>query len=150
MAKRIGIISDTHGMVRPEVLDILKTCDCIFHAGDICRPEVLDLICPLASLYAVQGNNDRLWQKPLAKSLSFTLEGIRFFLVHDKKDVGWNLKNSDVIIFGHTHKYYEQEIGGKLWLNPGSCGPGRFGNQVTMAVMTVDQGNYQIEKIVLE
>ena len=61
MAKKIGIISDTHGLLRPEVLEILRTCDCILHGGDINKPEILDQIRPLASVYVVRGNNDKDW-----------------------------------------------------------------------------------------
>lgn len=149
MAKKIGIISDTHGLLRPEVLEILKTCDCIFHGGDINRPEVLDALRPLASIYAVRGNNDKEWAEGLAKSLRFTIEGVEFFMVHNKKDVAWNLGTVQVVIFGHTHKYFQKMIDDRLWLNPGSCGRRRFDQELTMAVMTVDNGSYQVEKIVI-
>ena len=79
MATKIGIISDTHGILRPQVLEILKTCDCILHGGDINKPEVLDALRPLASIYAVRGNNDRDWAEGLAKSLHFTIDGVEFF-----------------------------------------------------------------------
>ena len=139
MAKKIGIISDTHGLLRPEVMEILKTCDCIFHGGDINKPEILDQLRPLASIYAVS----------LARTLRFSIEGVEFFMTHNKKDVAWNLENVQVVIFGHTHKYLEQKIDGRLWLNPGSCGRRRFDQEITMAVMTVEDGKYQIEKIVI-
>ena len=70
-------------------------------------------------------------------------------MTHNKKDVVWNLENVQVVIFGHTHKYLEQKIDGRLWLNPGSCGRRRFDQEITMAVMTVEDGKYQIEKIVI-
>ena len=149
MAKKIGIISDTHGFLRPEVMEILKTCDCIFHGGDINRPEILDQLRPLASIYAVRGNNDKEWAEGLAKTLRFTIEGVEFFMTHNRKDVSWDLGTVQVVIFGHTHKYLEQNIDGRLWLNPGSCGRSRFGGEVTMAVMTVEDGKYQVEKIIL-
>lgn len=149
MAKKIGIISDTHGLLRPEVMEILKTCDCIFHGGDINKPEILDQLRPLASIYAVRGNNDKEWAEGLARTLRFSIEGVEFFMTHNKKDVAWNLENVQVVIFGHTHKYLEQNIDGRLWLNPGSCGRRRFDQEITMAVMTVEDGKYQIEKIVI-
>lgn len=149
MAKKIGIISDTHGLLRPEVMEILKTCDCIFHGGDINKPEILDQLRPLASIYAVRGNNDKEWAEGLARTLRFSIEGVEFFMTHNKKDVAWNLENAQVVIFGHTHKYLEQKIDGRLWLNPGSCGRRRFDQEITMAVMTVEDGKYQIEKIVI-
>lgn len=150
MAARIGIISDTHGILRPQVMKVLKTCDCILHGGDINRPEVLDEIRPLASIYAVRGNNDGDWAQGLAKSLRFTIDGVEFFMVHDKKDVAWNLGSVQVVVFGHSHKYFEQEIDGRLWLNPGSCGGRRFNRELTMAVMTVNDGTYRVEKITID
>lgn len=147
MAKRLGILSDTHNLLRPEVMEILKTCDCILHAGDICRPEILDAMRPLASVYAVQGNNDHLMDVPLRKTLTFTIEGVKFFMTHNKRDVAWNLSGIDIVIYGHTHTYSEQEIGGRLWLNPGSCGISRFGGDITMAIMTVEKGKYEVEKV---
>ena len=149
MAKKIGIISDTHGLLRPEVMEILKTCDCIFHGGDINRPEILDQLRPLASIYAVSGNNDKEWAEGLAQTLRFTIEGVEFFMTHNKKDVSWDLGTVQVVIFGHTHKYLEQNIDGRLWLNPGSCGKRRSDQEITMAVMTVEKGKYQTEKIVI-
>ncbi|HJB16984.1 MAG TPA: metallophosphatase family protein [Candidatus Blautia excrementipullorum] len=149
MAKKLGIISDTHGLLRPEVMDVLRTCDCILHGGDINKPEILDELRPLASIYAVRGNNDREWGEGLAKTLRFTIEGVEFFMTHNKKDVDWNLGSAQVVIFGHTHKYFEKIIDGRLWLNPGSCGRRRFNQEITMAVMTVDQGTFMTEKIVI-
>lgn len=148
MAKKIGIISDTHGLLRPEVLEILKTCDCILHAGDVTAPELLDKIRFLGSIYVVRGNNDKDWAEGIAKTLRFNIEGVKFFMTHNKKDVAWELGSTQIVIFGHTHSYFEKMIDGRLWLNPGSCGRSRFGQEATMAVMTVDQGNYHVEKIV--
>ena len=150
MAVKIGILSDTHGLMRPEVMEILKTCDYILHAGDVNKPELLDMIRPLGFIYVVRGNNDREWAEGLAKTLHFTVEGVEFFMTHNKKDVTWNLGSVQVVIFGHTHKYQEKIVDGRLWLNPGSCGRRRFDQEITMAVMTVDQGKYQVEKIVIE
>lgn len=147
--KKLGIISDTHGLLRPEVLGILKDCDCILHGGDIDRPEILDTLRMMGNVYIVRGNNDREWAGGLSRSLSFTIEGVRFFMVHDKKDVAWNLRDTQVVIFGHSHRYFEETIDGRLWLNPGSCGRRRFAQEVTMAVMTVENGAYKVEKIVI-
>ena len=89
MAKKIGIISDTHGLLRPEVLKILKTCDCILHAGDVSDPKLLDEIRYLGSIYVVRGNNDRDWAEGIARTLRFRIEGVEFFMTHNKKDVAW-------------------------------------------------------------
>ena len=148
MAKKIGIISDTHGLLRPEVTEILKDCDCIFHAGDVDRPEILDQLRYLGNLYAVRGNNDGDWAKNLSATLRFRIEGVEFFMTHNRKDVAWNLESAQVVIFGHSHHYFEEMIDGRLWLNPGSCGRSRFGGEVTMAVMEVDNGRWKTDKIV--
>ena len=150
MAKKIGIISDTHGLLRQEVLDILQTCDCILHAGDFDRPEILEQLRYLGSIYAVRGNNDRGWAENLSSALRFRIEGVEFFMTHNRKDVAWDLGNTQVVVFGPSHKYLEKITDGRLWLNPGSCGYSRFGGEVTMAVMTVEKETYQVEKIVLQ
>lgn len=149
MAIKIGIISDTHGLLRQEVLDILRTCDCILHGGDVDKPEILDTLRFMGSLYAVRGNNDRDWAGNLSRTLRFSIGGVKFFMVHNKKDVDWNLGEAQVVIFGHSHKYFQENIDGRLWLNPGSCGRSRFGGDVTMAVMTVEDGSFQVKKIVI-
>ena len=150
MATKIGIVSDTHGLLRPEVVEILKTCDCILHGGDVHKPELLDVLRPLANIYVVRGNNDKEWAKNLSQSLRFTIDGVEFFMVHDKRNVARNLGNAQVVIFGHSHKYFEQVIDGRLWLNTGSCGRRRFGGELSMAVMTIEHGTYQVEKIILD
>ena len=110
---KIGIISDTHGLLRTEVLDILQSCDCIFHAGDVDRPELLDTIRSLGSLYVVRGNNDGYWAQNLRRSLNFTVGNVKFFMVHDRKDVAWELGDTQVVIFGHSHQYFAKEIDGR-------------------------------------
>lgn len=149
MAKKLGIISDTHGLLRPEVIAILKDCDCILHAGDVDCPELLDQLRYLGSLYVVRGNNDGDWAKNLSRTLRFKIEGIEFFMTHSKKDVAWDLEAAQIVIFGHSHHYFEEMINGRLWLNPGSCGRSRFGGEVTMAVMEADAGHWKISKILL-
>lgn len=149
MAKRVGIISDTHGLLRPEVLDILKNCDCILHAGDVNKPEILDTLRLIGNIYVVRGNNDKDWAEGLAQTLTFSIEGVKFFMVHNKKDVAWELGDTDIVVFGHTHKYFEKIIDGRLWLNPGSCGRRRFDQEITMVVMEIEDGKYTVEKVVI-
>lgn len=150
MKEKIGIISDTHGLLRPEVLEILKDCKYILHAGDVNKDEILDVLRNMGNLYVVRGNNDKDWAENLRISLSFTIGGVKFFMVHNKKDVAWDLGSVQVVITGHTHKYKEEIKDGRLWLNPGSCGRSRFGGEVTMAVMEIDEEKYQISKITLK
>ena len=150
MPVKIGIISDTHGLLRKEVLEQLKTCDVILHAGDMDTPEVLDELRMLGRIYAVRGNNDRgFWAQKLQNTLSFSIEGVRFFMVHDRRDAGRACFDADVVVFGHTHNYFQETMDGQLWLNPGSCGYSRFGLPPTMALMEISQGNFTVKQIVL-
>ena len=73
----------------------------------------------MGSIYVVRGNNDKDWAEGIAKTLYFTIEGVKFFMTHNKKDVDWDLKDTQIVIFGHTHKYFEKIIDNRLWLNPG-------------------------------
>ena len=141
MSKKLGIISDTHNKLRPEVLEILKTCDCILHAGDVTKEEILDQIRFLGNLYVVRGNNDGDWAK------KFEINGVNFVMAHERRHLIGQTEGADVAVFGHTHKYFEEQSENLLWLNPGSCGYPRFGGAVTMAVMQMEDGKYHVEKI---
>lgn len=147
--KHIAILSDTHGLLRPEVMARLAGADAILHAGDVNTQAVVDALRACAPLYIVRGNNDKDWAEALPNDLSVTLEGLRFFMVHNKKDVPGDLSGVDVVVYGHSHKYACEERGGVLWLNPGSCGRRRFGQEITFCMMTVENGRYRIEKIAL-
>lgn len=148
--KRIGIVSDTHGLLRDNVTGYLKDCDCIFHGGDINCQEILDRLKKIAPLYAVRGNNDKEWAEYLPKDLKVQVEEVSIYMVHNKKEASAELSGVNVVIYGHSHKYQEAEIDGRLWLNPGSCGKRRFDQEITMAVMMVDGSQYTVEKISLE
>lgn len=150
---KISILSDTHNLLRPEVIEILKNSDAVIHGGDINSQGVLDeiksVMKPNAQLFVVRGNNDKELAENLPVSLDFELGGLKFFLTHNKKDIPQAIK-ADIIFFGHSHKYYEENISGQLWLNPGSCGRKRFSLPLTMAVMNINDSGYSIEKIELE
>lgn len=150
MAIKVGIISDTHGLLRPEVLEELQSCDYILHGGDVNKPEILDTLRAIAPLYVVRGNNDKEWAEDLPKHLTITLGGVTFFMVHNKKDVPRDLGDAQVVVFGHSHKYFEQQQKGRLWLNPGSCGRRRFDQEITMAIMNIDGPDYQVQKLVFQ
>ena len=147
MAKRIGVLSDTHGLLRPEVLSALSGCDAIIHGGDINKPEILEQLENIAPVYVVRGNNDKEWAEHLPITLAFQIEQFRFFLVHNKKQVPGDLTGIDAVIFGHSHKYFAQDLDGRLWLNPGSCGKRRFDQEITLAILTVDGSSLSAEKI---
>ena len=147
--KRVIVLSDTHGLLHPEVLAYLSQADVIVHGGDINTVAIVDKLKEYAPLYIVRGNNDKEWAENLPHSLTFTIEGVRFCLVHNKKDVPLNLSDTDVVIYSHSHKYACAERDGVLWLNPGSCGRRRFDQEITFAVITAADGHAQVEKVVI-
>ena len=146
---RLAILSDTHGLLRPQVLEHLKTADAILHGGYINQPSIVDRLEEYAPLYVVRGNNDKEWAERLPHDLTVTLGGVTFFLVHNKKEVPAVLSGVDVVVFGHSHRYVQEEKDGLLWLNPGSCGPRRFHQEITMMTAQVSHGQIQVEKIVI-
>ena len=146
---KVGVISDTHGLLRQEVLEVLRSCDCILHAGDINNQGIVDELGRIAPVYVVRGNNDKEWAEHLPHDLTVQLEDQKIFMVHNKKEIQNLPPDADIVIFGHSHKYLEQVTDGKLWLNPGSCGKRRFGQEISFAVLTIDGGNYQVKKIIL-
>ena len=147
MAKRIAVLSDTHGLLRPEVLSAVSGCDSIIHGDDINKPEIIDRLREITPVYVVRGNNDKEWAEHLPVTLTFQIEDCRFFLVHNKKEVPKDLTGIDAVIFGHSHKYLEQTIDGRLWLNPGSCGKRRFDQEITFAILTVDGASLSVQKM---
>ena len=144
---RLAILSDTHGLLRPQVVEHLKTADAILHGGDINKPAIVEQLQQYAPLYIVRGNNDKEWAEDIPHDLTVTLEGVTFFLVHNKKEVPADLSGVDVVVFGHSHKYVQEEKDGILWLNPGSCGPRRFHQEITMMMAKLAGGKIQVEKI---
>ena len=150
MAKRIAVLSDTHGLLRPEVLTAIDGCDAIIHGGDINKPEIIDRLKEIAPVYVVRGNNDKEWAELIPATLTFQIEDCRFFLVHNKKEVPKDLTGIDAVIFGHSHKYFDENIDGRLWLNPGSYGKRRFDQEITLAILTVDGDNLSAQKIVIQ
>lgn len=149
MAK-IGVISDTHDVLRPQVKEILRTCDGIIHAGDFTREEILEELRLLGKVYVVRGNNDWSMESRLQDVLRFEIEGLRFALAHEKWKIPVDLRDVDVVVFGHSHQYFQEEIDGRLWLNPGSCGRRRFWTELTMAVLYAENGRYYVERVDLE
>ena len=146
---KIGILSDTHGLIRPEVVDALNGCDSIIHAGDIDRSEVIEALREIAPVYAVRGNADKdEWADDLPKSLSITLDGIRIYTIHNKKHIAEDLSDKDVVIYGHTHKYHEEYKNGQLWLNPGCCGYRKPSQPVTLALLEISgNGSISVHRI---
>ena len=146
---KLAILSDTHGLLRPEVAEHLKTADAILHGGDVNKPGIVDQLERYAPLYVVRGNNDKEWAEQIPHDLTITLGGVTFYMVHNKKEVPADLTGIDAVVFGHSHKYLLEEKDGLLWLNPGSCGPRRFHQEITMMMAEVENGTLQVEKITI-
>lgn len=147
---RAAVISDTHGLLRPEVETILEICDVIIHAGDFDNQMLYHKLHIKQPLYAVRGNNDGFWGMQLPLVRRFELGGVRFIMAHERSDIPHALEDEQVVIFGHSHMYYQQIEDGRLWLNPGSCGYKRFTLPLSLAVMTLQDGNYSVETIWLD
>ena len=144
---KLAILSDTHGLLRPEVVEHLKTADAILHGGDINKQSIVDQLRQYAPLYVVRGNNDKEWAEDIPHDLTITLDGVTFYMVHNKKELPATLNGVDVVVFGHSHKYVQEEKNGILWLNPGSCGPRRFHQEITMTMAELADGEIRVEKI---
>lgn len=146
---RIAVLSDTHGLLRPEVKEILTGCEVILHGGDINSQKILDELKGIAPVYVVRGNNDKEWAGKLPAEVEITLFGLHIYMVHNKKHRKQELSGVDLFIYGHSHKYEENRDEGIFLLNPGSCGPRRFKQPVTMAVLNIqeDTGAFEVEKV---
>lgn len=123
---RIGLVSDTHDLLRPEVLEYLRGSDHIVHGGDICGDAVLQALRALAPVTAVRGNNDHgAWASALPEQVTVRFGDIAIHVVHDLKELVLPA-GARVVVTGHSHKPKVEERGGVLYVNPGSAGPRRF------------------------
>lgn len=131
----VGILSDTHGLLREEALAALAGVDVILHAGDVGKPEIIDRLSAIAPVHAVLGNADEGdW---LPQSVTVTIEQSRIFLLHDIADLRMT-DGLDAVVYGHSHKGIVEQRNGVLFVNPGSAGPRRFRLPVTVARMRID------------
>jgi len=149
---RVGVLSDTHGLLRPRTLELLTGCDRILHAGDVGGVEILYRLREIAPVDAVRGNTDSgLEAERLPLTLDGELAGLPFRMVHSREDVdpAW-LKSSCLVVFGHSHRPELEWRGGCLLLNPGSCGPRRFSLPLTLAVLTISDGRLVPEILSVE
>jgi uncharacterized protein len=140
---RIGLVSDTHGLLRPQVLAFLRGSDHIVHAGDICDQRVLDTLADLAPLTAVHGNNDAgAWARGLSETEVLDVAGVRLFVIHDLSQLGTGAldSNAHVVVSGHSHKPVVRREGRLLFVNPGSAGPRRFKLPISAGELVVDGG----------
>lgn len=140
---RIGLISDTHGLLRPDAIERLRGCAHIVHAGDICDPSVLEALGAIAPVTAVRGNNDvGGWARALERSVTVELAGVWLHVVHDLADVlpATLDPRVRVVVTGHSHKPLVAERAGRLWINPGSAGPRRFTLPISLGELRVADG----------
>ncbi|HEX2539834.1 MAG TPA: metallophosphoesterase family protein [Caldimonas sp.] len=136
---RVGLISDTHNLLRPEALAFLRGADHIVHAGDITGQAVLDELAELAPLTAVRGNNDRgEWAARLAEVEVVQLGAVRVCVIHDLALLDRDLAGIDVVVSGHSHKPLAERRRGVLYVNPGSAGPRRFRLPIAVAELLID------------
>ncbi|KPX27910.1 Phosphoesterase [Pseudomonas syringae pv. delphinii] len=137
---KVGVISDTHGLLRPEAIAALEGCEQIIHAGDIGSQDIVEQLGAIAPLHIVRGNNDvdAEWATSIADHLRFDIEGWQVLLVHDIADVPALLDDSvKLVVTGHSHKPLIEWRGNTLYLNPGSAGRRRFKLPVTLALLEV-------------
>ena len=150
---KIGLISDTHGLLRPEALAALNGCDHLLHAGDIGRPEILDALRQIAPLGVVRGNNDEglAWAAELPERIELQLGGVGIHLTHQADQVPAQLAESiRVVVIGHSHKPLVEQRGGILWVNPGSAGPRRFKLPISVGLLHIEGGAVRAELVELQ
>jgi len=140
---RVGLVSDTHGLLRPEARAFLIGCDYIIHGGDVGSPEILDELALVAPLIAVRGNNDNgPWAARLRESELIRVGNIFVYVIHDlaQLDIDPGAAGVRVVVSGHSHQPLIEERDGILYVNPGSCGPRRFKLPICVGELTVSGG----------
>lgn len=147
---KIGVLSDTHGMLRPEVTEALRGCELILHGGDINKQKILDELGKISPVHVVRGNNDKEWAAHIPETLTLEIFGIRVFMIHNRKYIPKDLSDADLVIYGHSHKYEERKADSVQYLNPGSCGPRRFNQEITLALLYIEEDrSIRVEKVLI-
>jgi putative phosphoesterase len=155
MAHRIGLISDTHGLVRPDVHEALAGVERILHAGDVGGQDILDELSLIAPVQAVWGNTDPPGMPGLVEALSLDIGGVRIHVQHGhelgrpKPEQLLAAYAEDVLVYGHTHQQVIVEAGGRLVVNPGAAGPRRFQLLPSVAILTIADGKASAELVAL-
>lgn len=150
---RVGLISDTHGLLRPEALDFLRGSDHIIHAGDITGPEILPPLAAIAPLTVVRGNNDRgAWARAIPETAILRLGQLAIYVIHDLKELPLDPAGAGVrvVVSGHSHKPLCSERGGVLYVNPGSAGRRRFTLPISVGELLVDGGDVKVRLVTLD
>jgi uncharacterized protein len=138
---RVGVISDTHDLLRPSAKALLRGCDFIVHAGDICTPPLLEELRAIAPVTAVRGNNDKgEWARALPVTGMLQAGEVAIYVVHDLADMDIDPEGAGVrvVVSGHSHRPRIEEKAGVLFVNPGSAGPRRFRLPISAAELIVD------------
>jgi uncharacterized protein len=146
----IGLISDTHGLLRPEALNELRGSDLILHAGDVGKPEILESLRAIAPVVAVRGNIDRGdWASRLPMTTVAEAGSVSIYMLHDIKelDLDPDAAGFRVVVSGHSHKPSRTERDGVLYINPGSAGPRRFKLPITVARLDLRQSPWSVDYI---
>ncbi len=142
----VGVVSDTHGLLRPEAVQALQGVDVILHAGDVGDPLILQQLVSLAPVFVVRGNVDRApWADALPSTEVVEVAGVTFFMLHELEqlDLDPGEAGIDVVVYGHSHRPDAEEKDGVLYLNPGSAGPRRFDLPVTVARLSIGEGTLE-------
>jgi uncharacterized protein len=148
----IGVISDTHGLLRPEAVAELRHSDHIIHAGDVGASEILDQLREIAPVTAVRGNIDTSpWARPLPETEVIELGGVSIYVLHDlaQLDLQPEAAGFRAVIYGHSHVFRQEMRGRVLYFNPGSAGPRRFKLPLSVGRMKVEQGSVTAQIIEL-
>ena len=148
--ERIGLISDTHGLLRPEALAFLQGCDHIMHGGDIGSQGILDELAGIAPVTAVRGNNDvGPWAQAVPETVLVELGGLRLYALHDLAQLRIDpvAERIRIVVSGHSHRPLAEMRGGVLYINPGSAGPRRFRLPISVAELRLD-GDAVVPRIV--
>ncbi|HKM43180.1 MAG TPA: metallophosphoesterase family protein [Limnochordia bacterium] len=146
---RIGVIADTHGLLRSQAKEVLHSCQQIIHAGDIDSPAVLEKLQRIAPTTAVRGNMDfASWANHLKIIERIQIGSWSILALHNRADLPVLKDDTDIVIFGHSHQFLQENRDGVLFLNPGSAGPRRFNLPISMAVLTLGE-KASVEQIIL-
>ena len=151
--KKVGVISDTHGLLRPEAIEALRGSDFIIHGGDIGKQEIIENLSEIAPVTAVHGNIDKgELKEQYSKDQVLKVEDAYIYVLHIKKELNLDpiAAEFQVVVTGHTHKPKIEEISGVLYVNPGSAGPKRFSLPITVATLVVEGAGVTAEIIELK
>lgn len=142
-ATLVGVISDTHGLLRPEAVAALEGCQLIVHAGDVGDPDILDELAAIAPVHAVRGNTDHgSWAVRLPHDEVVRVGDVLIYVIHDIAEIDLEpaVAGFHAVVYGHSHHPEIRQTDGLLYLNPGSAGPRRFSLPVSLARLRVDGG----------